>query len=111
LHFIFEDVDFSITTMKKLIKQGEGDAEKALENKEKRKDIENKMGIVTKLSCNARPNSPTITTLALLRIWISVFTVFELLTKSITASVPYFLYGICLFRIDGDICTALFRGL
>jgi NTE family protein len=29
-HFLFEDADFSITTIKKLIRQGERDAEKAL---------------------------------------------------------------------------------
>jgi NTE family protein len=34
-HFIFEDADFSIATIKKLIKQGEDDAEKALEDKSK----------------------------------------------------------------------------
>jgi NTE family protein len=43
LHFIFEDIDFSIATIKKLIKQGEDDAEKALEQKEKRKQKENKI--------------------------------------------------------------------
>jgi NTE family protein len=42
LHFIFEDIDFSIATIKKLIKQGEEDSEKALENKEKRKNTETK---------------------------------------------------------------------
>lgn len=31
-HFLFEDADFSITTIKKLIKQGERDAEKVLRN-------------------------------------------------------------------------------
>ena len=31
IHFIFEDADFSIATIKKLIKQGEDDAEKAVE--------------------------------------------------------------------------------
>ena len=29
-HFLFEDVDFSVVTIKKLIRQGELDAEKAL---------------------------------------------------------------------------------
>jgi NTE family protein len=29
-HFLFEDADFSITTVKQLIKQGEEDAEKVL---------------------------------------------------------------------------------
>lgn len=29
-HFLFEDADFSLTTIKKLIRQGERDAEKAL---------------------------------------------------------------------------------
>jgi NTE family protein len=37
IHFIFEDADFSITTIKKLIKQGEDDAKKALEEKRNRK--------------------------------------------------------------------------
>jgi NTE family protein len=32
-HFIFEDADFSIATIKELIKQGEEDAEDALERK------------------------------------------------------------------------------
>ncbi|MCD6038192.1 MAG: hypothetical protein K0S67_2081, partial [Nitrososphaeraceae archaeon] len=32
-----EDADFSITTIKKLIKQGEDDAKKALEEKRNRK--------------------------------------------------------------------------
>ncbi len=35
-HFIFEDADFSIKTIKKLIKQGEDDAEEALQNKRKK---------------------------------------------------------------------------
>lgn len=35
IHFIFEDADFSTKTIKKLIKQGEDDAEKALQNKRK----------------------------------------------------------------------------
>jgi NTE family protein len=34
-HFIFEDADFSIVTIKKLIKQGEEDTEKALAEKQK----------------------------------------------------------------------------
>ena len=29
-HFLFEDADFSVATIKKLIKQGEGDTERAL---------------------------------------------------------------------------------
>jgi NTE family protein len=33
IHFIFEDADFSITTIKKLIKQGEEDAENVLAEK------------------------------------------------------------------------------
>lgn len=40
LHFIFEDIDFSVATIKNLIKQGEEDAERALERKEKRKGKE-----------------------------------------------------------------------
>ena len=36
IHFIFEDADFSIATIKKLIKQGEDDAEKALKENKKR---------------------------------------------------------------------------
>lgn len=39
-HFLFEDADFSITTIKKLIKQGNDDAEIALAKKEKKKKIE-----------------------------------------------------------------------
>jgi NTE family protein len=38
LHFLFEDADFSIATIKKLIKQGEEDAEKALTKKEGKAD-------------------------------------------------------------------------
>ncbi|HJS81298.1 MAG TPA: DUF3734 domain-containing protein, partial [Nitrososphaera sp.] len=34
LHFIFEDADFSLATIKKLISQGEEDAENALAKKE-----------------------------------------------------------------------------
>lgn len=37
LHFLFEDADFSIATIKKLIKQGEEDTEKTLARKEKEK--------------------------------------------------------------------------
>jgi NTE family protein len=40
LHFLFEDADFSLTTIKKLIKQGENDTEKALTEKEKEKQKE-----------------------------------------------------------------------
>jgi NTE family protein len=42
VHFLFEDADFSLTTIKKLIKQGEDDAEKALAEKENEKQIEAK---------------------------------------------------------------------
>jgi NTE family protein len=42
MHFLFEDADFSLTTIKKLIKQGEDDAEKALAEKENEKQIEAK---------------------------------------------------------------------
>jgi len=38
-HFLFEDADFSLTTIKKLIRQGEDDTEKALIEKEKEKQI------------------------------------------------------------------------
>ena len=38
IHFLFEDADFSIATIKKLIKQGEDDAERALQSQEKEKD-------------------------------------------------------------------------
>lgn len=38
--FLFEDADFSLATIKKLIKQGEDDAEKALAEKEKEKQAE-----------------------------------------------------------------------
>ncbi len=42
-HFIFEDADFSTQAIKKLIKQGEKDAEDALQNKQnKRKAKQNK---------------------------------------------------------------------
>ena len=34
-HFIFEDADFSIKTIQQLIKQGEDDAEKTLQNNRK----------------------------------------------------------------------------
>ena len=37
IHFIFEDADFSIATIKNLIKQGEEDAENAIAEKEKKK--------------------------------------------------------------------------
>ena len=37
IHFIFEDADFSTETIKKLIKQGEDDADEALQTKEKEK--------------------------------------------------------------------------
>ena len=43
LHFIFEDIDFSVATIKNLIKQGEEDAEGALVKKEKMKHKENKI--------------------------------------------------------------------
>jgi len=39
-HFLFEDADFPLTTIKKLIKQGEDDTEKALAGKEKEKQKE-----------------------------------------------------------------------
>jgi NTE family protein len=39
LHFLFEDADFSIATIKRLIKQGEEDAEKALAKKGKEADM------------------------------------------------------------------------
>jgi NTE family protein len=35
VHYIFEDADFSIATIQKLIKQGEEDAETALQQKKK----------------------------------------------------------------------------
>jgi len=35
IHFLFEDADFSIATIKDLIKQGEDDAERALQSEEK----------------------------------------------------------------------------
>lgn len=38
LHFLFEDADFSIATIKKLIKQGEEDAEKTLTKREGKAD-------------------------------------------------------------------------
>lgn len=38
IHFLFEDADFSIATIKKLIKQGEEDAEKALTKKQVKTD-------------------------------------------------------------------------
>jgi NTE family protein len=38
--FLFEDADFSLATIKKLIKQGEDDTEKALEQKEKKMQTE-----------------------------------------------------------------------
>jgi NTE family protein len=38
VHYILEDCDFSLTTIKKLIKQGEEDAEKALTKKEGKAD-------------------------------------------------------------------------
>lgn len=37
INYIFEDADFSIATIQKLIKQGEDDAEKALQEKSKKK--------------------------------------------------------------------------
>lgn len=37
LHFLYEDADFSIATIKRLIKQGEDDTEKTLEEKERQK--------------------------------------------------------------------------
>lgn len=42
-HFIFEDADFSIVTIKKLIKQGEEDTEKALAENQKRQRKDNKI--------------------------------------------------------------------
>jgi NTE family protein len=39
LHFIFEDADFSQTTIKKLISQGERDAEKVLARKTQQSTI------------------------------------------------------------------------
>lgn len=42
MHFLFEDADFSLTTIKKLIKQGEDDTEKALAEKENEKQIATK---------------------------------------------------------------------
>jgi NTE family protein len=41
-HFLFEDADFSLSTIKNLIKQGEDDAEKALMEKEREKEQEQK---------------------------------------------------------------------
>jgi NTE family protein len=41
IHFLFEDADFSITTIKDLIKQGEDDAERALQSEEKEKNQSN----------------------------------------------------------------------
>lgn len=41
-HFLFEDADFSLTTIKKLIKQGEDETEKALAEKETEKHVESK---------------------------------------------------------------------
>jgi len=38
-HFLFEDADFSLTTIKKLIRQGEDETEKVLAKKEKEKQI------------------------------------------------------------------------
>jgi NTE family protein len=38
MHFLFEDADFSLTTIKKLIQQGEDDTEKALAKKENLKE-------------------------------------------------------------------------
>jgi NTE family protein len=35
VHYIFEDADFSLATIQKLIKQGEDDAEKLLQEKSK----------------------------------------------------------------------------
>lgn len=42
MHFLFEDADFSLATIKKLIKQGEDDTEKALAEKENKKQFESK---------------------------------------------------------------------
>jgi NTE family protein len=42
-HFIFEDADFSIATIKNLIKQGEQDTDKALAEKQKEKQKDNKI--------------------------------------------------------------------
>jgi NTE family protein len=41
IHFLFEDADFSIATIKDLIKQGEDDAERALQSQEKEKNQSN----------------------------------------------------------------------
>lgn len=40
IHFLFEDADLSLATIKKLIRQGEADTEKALAEKEKENKIE-----------------------------------------------------------------------
>lgn len=41
-HYLFEDADFSLATIKKLIKQGEDDTEKALAEKENQRRIESR---------------------------------------------------------------------
>ena len=41
IHFLFEDADFSVATIKDLIKQGEDDAERALQSEEKEKNQSN----------------------------------------------------------------------
>ena len=41
-HYLFEDADFSLATIKKLIKQGEDDTEKALAEKENQRQIESR---------------------------------------------------------------------
>jgi NTE family protein len=41
-HYLFEDADFSLATIKKLIKQGEDDTEKALVEKENQRQIESR---------------------------------------------------------------------
>jgi NTE family protein len=41
-HYLFEDADFSLATIKKLIKQGEDDTEKALVEKENQRQIDSR---------------------------------------------------------------------
>jgi NTE family protein len=41
IHFLFEDADFSIATIKDLIKRGENDAERALQSEEKQENQSN----------------------------------------------------------------------
>jgi NTE family protein len=42
VHFLFEDADFSVATIKNLIKQGEDDAERALEENQRKKEKKSK---------------------------------------------------------------------